>query len=302
MPCGHQYRTAQFNIMKVQLGTANLLRRYGIQKNRFELTPSNVEAFLRLLSENQEVTLDTAPSYGNAQEVIGQLVKNGLKNGVSTKVSPECYGDEHLILESVTKSKSVTNVIQFDSVLLHGVQDVEKIDFRILRGALNQLLSRNLSRKVGVSCYTEREIEIFAREIPFLNVFQVPENILDQRLISSPVLNYLADIGKEIFVRSIFLQGILLRSVNDLPRELSDLKPFVVKVESFSNEIGISKLELLINYVKSIPWASGMVIGVDRLEEFSEILHVTKKPLRVCEFREFKSKSSLIDPRTWKGV
>src|SRR5690606_3212491 len=64
----------------------------------------------------------------------------------------------------------------------------------------------NLFKKLGVSVYTNEELEALL-EVDEINVIQVPFNLLDNENQRGSILRNLHSSGKEIHTRSCFLQG-----------------------------------------------------------------------------------------------
>ena len=86
---------------------------------------------------------------------------------------------------------------------------------------LKYLKKGKLAKKIGVSGYNPNEIKKILK-IWKPDVIQLPFNIFDQRLISSKVIDLLYKKKIEIHVRSIFLQGMLVRT--KIPKKLKKFK------------------------------------------------------------------------------
>ena len=83
------------------------------------------------------------------------------------------------------------------------------------------------------------ELERAERVFDRLGAVQVPASPVDQRLRHSPVTARLADVGAEVQVRSVFLQGLLLDPAAGTPlRDHSDVRAF----HRFCEERGVDPL------------------------------------------------------------
>jgi aryl-alcohol dehydrogenase-like predicted oxidoreductase len=125
----------------------------------------------------------------------------------------------------------------------------------------------------------------------------VPANALDRRLDDSVLLTQLANDGAEIVVRSAFLQGLLV-SEDGGQSTHPDVASFFEWVRDEDEEASL--LEACLAHVRSLPWATRVVVGVTSGEELAEICRAWE----VCgEERvpiEFGSTDlELIDPRRW---
>ncbi len=88
--------------------------------------------------------------------------------------------------------------------------------------ALEQLKSTGLVAKIGVSVYEAEEIDRILDRYP-IEIVQLPFNALDLRLARGGPLQRLAGAGVEIHARSVFLQGLLLAPVAEIPGRIGSL-------------------------------------------------------------------------------
>jgi aryl-alcohol dehydrogenase-like predicted oxidoreductase len=139
-----------------------------------------------------------------------------------------------------------------------------------------------------------------AKEIfPELSVFQVPENICDRRLIDSRVLLDLNAEGDRVIVRSVFLQGLLLMPLDKIPTKLDGAYDILSQLRDFAAECGVTVLDLCLGYAKSIPWASGIVIGVVNAQQIIQVVE-SEFQLPICwESKIGSLPANVLDPRKW---
>ena len=62
--------------MRIILGTAQFGSNYGLMNNARWLTDQQVGEIISLAQANQISIVDTAPSYGNAEERLGRTLSN----------------------------------------------------------------------------------------------------------------------------------------------------------------------------------------------------------------------------------
>ena len=281
------------------LGTANLGLDYGIASSGHESRRNNAANILNYACEAGITYLDTASAYGDAEQVIGKFWPENTLIMVTTKLSPHDCADPKSILASVDQSLANTNLESFWSVLLHDSSVLFKKGGAEIKDALLELLSSGRARRIGISAYTEAEVVRAKRFMPEMTVFQLPENICDRRKYFSLALTDLAQQGNLIFVRSIFLQGLLLMNPNDIPEKVATARQVLRTLGDLCQNESISRLELCMGYAKSIPWASGIVIGADSSKQLEEVY----KAFLTSRTRDFSSLPTLddwlIDPRNW---
>ena len=101
---------------------------------------------------------------------------------------------------------------------------------------------------------------------------QGPLNIFDQRLIQTGILSKLKRKNIEFHSRSIFLQGLLLMSPDDLDPYFCDILPLFRKLHSDLRNAGTTPLCAALNFVKNIPEVQKMIVGVNNSIQLSEII------------------------------
>jgi aryl-alcohol dehydrogenase-like predicted oxidoreductase len=225
---------------------------------------------------------------------------NFKSNKVNTKVSPECYSHPKLMVKSVENSLLKTKQTKFNTVYLHG-GEINNSSFResITEGLL-KIKELELCENIGVSCYTEDEILKSSQNFPIVQAFQIPENILDQRLKNSNEVMNLSRQGIKFEIRSVFLQGSLLINNNQLPSFLIKYKTYYENLVSTANNLKISVFDLALNYVMSIPWKSSIVVGVNNFDQFEKLTSYQYLNYNLEKLDRLKAPQDLSDPRNWK--
>ena len=130
---------------------------------------------------------------------------------------------------------------------------------------LSKLRDEGYFQYLGASIYTLESLKRVYSQYPFVDVFQVPENICDRRLRYEPIMNELKNRGKVIYVRSIFLQGLLIMGSQNIPKQLEEACLAVKRLEYYSRKIGRSVAEICFQYAKQLSWASGIIIGATNI-------------------------------------
>ena len=129
-------------------------------------------------------------------------------------------------------------------------------------------------------------------------VVQLPLNVFDQRMLDSGWIDFLKK-KVEIHARSIFLQGLLLRKKNTVPKKFLKSKNEFNNWFDWLKKNKISNLHACLQFIYSIKKVSKIVIGYENLAQLKEILKCKVKNDKK-NFRSLKvSKIKLIDPRKW---
>jgi aryl-alcohol dehydrogenase-like predicted oxidoreductase len=132
-----------------------------------------------------------------------------------------------------------------------------------------------------------------------MTIFQLPENIVDRRKQNSEKLRNLAYSGVIFQVRSIFLQGLLVKKAVNLPKELKEVALIQSEIESLASRHGLESSELCLRYAQSLDWASQLVLGFDSYEQFKKNLSCIESTGPNISIDIPQASDFLIDPRNW---
>jgi aryl-alcohol dehydrogenase-like predicted oxidoreductase len=100
-------------------------------------------------------------------------------------------------------------------------------------------------------------------------------------------------------IRSIFLQGLLLMELGEIPPHLVATKAKIQELKSFARDNSLSVLQICLAYANSISWASGIIIGVASLNQLIEIVRNSPSLPKEWESKISTLPQELVDPRKW---
>ena len=144
------------------------------------------------------------------------------------------------------------------------------------------------------------DLKFITKKLP-IDIVQVAFNIFDQRLNTSGMFNYLNRKNIEIHIRSVFLQGLILKSFNKIPKKFTFYKNYWVKLKKFIEKKKISKLDLCMNFVLGKKEISKATIGFDNFKQLREILK-TKK-INITNLKSLAVLDEiLITPNLWRTL
>ena len=173
-------------------------------------------------------------------------------------------------LDSLARSLDRLKVSAVYGLLVHQASDLDKPGWQHLVDALQEAQARGLVSRIGVSIYDERQLMLAeSRFRPEL--VQLPLNALDRRLILSGALARLKERGVEVHARSIFLQGLLLAPLSDLPDFFKPLHQQLAKMRSGWARRGLSPLAGCLAFVLHQIEVDAAIVGVNSVAEFEEI-------------------------------
>ena len=300
------------NISKLSLGTAQLGFDYGIANASGKPNLDQSFEILETAINTGINCFDTAPSYGDSEEIIGSFMADrigGAQPIICTKLkvdfddstdSIEIYQQMKKNIEESMK-RLQTNKIPI--LLLHSACNMTDNGGLILQ-SLIRLKDEGVLEKIGVSVYSPEEVTK-AIDLGVFDAIQIPINVFDHRLIESGLLKSLMQHDFIVFARSIFLQGLFFLDPETLPENLKlDREPImVVRKLAQKYEIGIA--EMAVAFVRDLPEISSLVIGAETstqvlsncgLIECPKLLNELKDEI-LDTFRDLPEK--LINPSYW---
>lgn len=284
----------------LSLGTAILKDDYGISRKSQDRTDLDKKEFLKSAYELGILHLDTAPSYGNAEKIIGETFGDASRISITSKVSRSSCDSFSVLVESVKSSLSQLNVASLDSLLLHDASVLQGESGSQAYRWMIEIKEMGLVERIGVSVYSEDELLWVKKGCPEFTAFQLPEGIMNRESINSQELLRLQEVGNRLEVRSIFLQGLLLLDVNALPAYFQPVQHLFSEFWGYLAMNKISALEACVTYSKSIPWASGIVVGAEDTGQLLEIVQFFKSE-RTLNYSSLPVlPQEFLDPRSWR--
>ena len=185
-------------------------------------------------------------------------------------------------------------------MLIHKSNDLKGKNGQIFLNKILNLKRNKYIKKVGVSIYEPKELlMIYKNFIP--DLIQAPLNIFDQRIINSNFYDLIKKNDTKLQIRSIFLQGILLKNINEL-KKMKVNKKLITKISTFEQlckKNNISRLEACVSFVKNIKDIKFITIGFNSDIELKQILKSFKSKKKVYLKKSSIVEKKLIDPRKW---
>ena len=258
-------------INKIALGTVQFGMDYGISNKKGKIKKKEVFDILEFAHLNGIDTLDTAQVYGDSESIIGEFIKtNKINFKMITKFKNfNIFNPNNLLLNSLHK----LNCDKLYGVLIHDFNEFKENETYYYD--LIKLKEKNKISKIGFSLYYPFELEyIIKKNIPF-DIIQIPYNIFDRRFESFFPL--LKSKNIEIHIRSIFLQGLLLMSSDDIKGNLIMIKDKLHQFNKIVQDLNISPVYACLYFGLANLNIDRIVMGVDGIESFKEDVNIIKK-------------------------
>ena len=282
--------------MKITLGTVQFGINYGISNTHGVPSDDELKAIFSVAKEGGIECLDTAQAYGNAEERLGLFSGNQFK--IITKFPNVSTNEEleKMLAASLIRLKS-------DSIygyLAHNADIL--IEKPFLWETLQKAKTEGKIQKIGFSLYSPQQLEKLLELNCVPDLVQLPYSILDRKFEAK--LAELKQLGTEIHVRSVFLQGLYFMNPNALPEKLLPLQSALTDLQSICNENGAAVGDVALNYVISNLNIDQIVMGVETAEQLKENIQSVlnwkggSDLFSKIEAIEIKDKS-LLNPVNW---
>ena len=291
------------------IGTVQFGKNYGITNKNGKINFVDAKAIFSKMLEKDLKFIDTAQSYGDSEKIIGETLLNKNNFKIISKINPEFIYDKNI--KSLKKywdkifDKTLFNlkIKKLEGLLLHSPRGLTKYQKLTLQEWLYEKKQENKVNKVGISIYEKSDLNEF--NLSLIDIIQLPLSIYDQRMINNGCIEFLNSRGIEIYVRSIFLQGLILNGTSAWPKWVSkkDLNNHKKFLYFLKNE-NISPLIASLAYVKFSLHINKIVVGISSFDEFNQILENYDLITNSNQFKQiFQSipifGENILDPRNW---
>jgi len=254
------------------LGTAQLGLPYGLANKTGQPDQKMATAIIREAWNNGIREFDTAQGYGESESVLGRALSEigvSQEAQIITKFHPDL---DHLnataLSNSVDKSLQKLGVPSVFGILLHR-EEMLSVWEKGLGKILHEIVSSGRVNHMGVSVYSPDKA-IQALNLHDVDIVQVPTNILDRRFEEKGVFEVAIEKRKTVYIRSVFLQGLILMDLNEIPEKMAFARPVLEKLELVSKDLGLTRHEMALGYLKKQIPSAKLVVGADTPEHVKE--------------------------------
>lgn len=288
--------------MKIALGTVQFGQFYGVANTDGQVTEEIAKEILFRAKGAGINTLDTAIAYGDSEQCLGSLGVEGWRIVTKLPAIPEeCLDITAWVNEQFKASLGRLGVSQVASLMLHCPQQLLEPSGQELWLAMEALKNNGLVEKIGFSIYEPSELDqLWTKFQP--DIIQAPYNILDQRLKRSGWLKKLHEHGVEVHIRSVFLQGLLLMSKEQRPEKFKRWSSLWKTWDQWLTKKQLTPLEACLGFAISETAIDRVVVGVDSLIQWEQILQCSIKEFSQISEEFIITDQNLINPSNWNNL
>jgi aryl-alcohol dehydrogenase-like predicted oxidoreductase len=293
-------------VSRICLGTAQLGTPYGIAARSGRPSESEIEKIVTLAVESGIRWFDTAQSYGDSERHLGRLFESlhlGEEVRVSTKLDPDLdptRADD--LCRALEGSLERLRRPSVDALLLHRSAFLEAWDAGLGKQVERWLIGGEI-HALGVSVYTPEEVAL-SRRFPLVTVYHCPLNGLDRRFADVSLF----PAASMLFLRSVFLQGLLLLSPEEADRRLPGSAKPVARVHRFCRGARIDPVVFLLGVALAADPHALLVLAVDSVEQLRDnLIHIEQatspevaRAVDEWSRTDLSFAAPIIDPSAWK--
>jgi len=289
--------------MKLALGTVQFGLPYGVANEGGQVSRDEAARITAVARDNDIHVLDTAISYGDAENCIGSLDCADFR--IVTKL-PEFRGGtaevESWVRKEVSGSLDRLRIGKLYGLLLHRSHQIMGPAGAPLVRALDALKREGLVENVGVSIYSPDELGPLLDSFA-IDMVQAPLNLVDRRMHTSGWIEKLHRMRIRIHARSVFLQGLLLMPRRKIPPKFELWSHLWEAWHGWLGEQeNVNAVQACLGFSGSYDEVEAVVLGVDSVNQLNVILEAANHP-HVGGWPDIRSDDErLINPYRWSEL
>lgn len=288
---------------RLSLGTVQLGLNYGINNADGKPDRELAHKILDSAINNGINILDTAGGYGDSENVIGDWLKtvpNEKRPLIVTKAASLDHSSHKALREDLMakaeESRRRLGVDCLDVLMLHHFEDYLE-DKECVMDTLNELKASGVIRYTGASAYSYHDYNVLANA--GFDATQIPVNIFDWAQISNGGIEKLASAGMMVFVRSVYLQGLVFQTPQTLSPKMDYCIEPLKNFHSLCEKYNLTPAEMAMSFVMSLKGIHSLVLGSEKVEQVEENVKLFQNTIRFNDeqMEEIRLIFENVDPR-----
>ena len=289
------------------LGTAQLGSAYGVNnrdgKPAYETARDIVDTAWKLGVRQ----FDTARNYGDSEKVLGQIFQELELDDtleVHTKWNLAETPDAAAVESQFAATLDRMQMNFVDTLYAHDFESFDAASDEV-KSAISERIAAGQLGHFAVSVYDPAQA-FSAIDDERVTAVQITGNAFDRRFEESGFIAAASQRGLKVFVRSLYLQGLLVMSPEEIPDRLEFARDAVSKWRAFCRQYDLLPEVFALQYAKLKAW--GMpVIGCDSAAQvranarfLHENIEAARAALPLWETGAAAQVDSRVcDPRQW---
>jgi aryl-alcohol dehydrogenase-like predicted oxidoreductase len=187
--------------------------------------------------------------------------------------------------------------------MLHHFDDY-LCDKENVRTVMEELKASGQVRFIGASAYSHHDYAELA-DTGF-DATQIPLNLFDWKQIENGGLKKLEQSGMMVFVRSVYLQGLVFQKPETLAPHMEFARPTLEKFQYLCKKYELTPAALALSYALSLPGVTSLVLGSEKAEQVQQNLALMDQAVelnaeQMAEIRELflDTPEQVLNPALW---
>ena len=261
---------------KLGLSAAQFGLDYPVANPRGRSAEVEVGDMLQIATRAGVRLLDTVLGGGRTERVIGELLPRPCPFRIVVKTARCDRGPDYIEAEA-RASLARLGMKRAHAILVEQSGDLFSPHGEAMWTRLKSLRDEGLFDRVGVSVYASDDpVGVARRFRP--DIVQAPASLLDQRLIINGALAEMANMGIEVHLRSIFLQGLLFLPPDRVPVALQSASRGLSRVRRMIAEGRSDPLQAALGFALARPEAATVIVGVTNAAELQAVVAAAASP------------------------
>ncbi len=263
-------------ISKLGLGTAQ----FGLDGGapaRGRAPEAEVRDILAIAARAGLAVLDAGAASAHGEAVLGAVMARPAPFGVMIKAARGDRGPDFVEAEA-RASLARLGLTHADAIIVQSAGDLFSPWGVALWERLKALRDAGMFARVGISAYASDDPAGLARRF-HPDIIQAPASLLDQRLLVDGSLAAVRDLGVEVHLRSIFLNGLLFLPPDRAPSHLGAAAiSRLSRARRMIAEGRSDPLQAALGFALSRPEADAVIVGAATAAELSAVIAAAASP------------------------
>lgn len=159
-------------------------------------------------------------------------------------------------------------------------------------------------RCIGASAYSHHDYGELAAA--GFDAVQILVNLFDWTQIENGGLKKLEESGMMIFVRSIYLQGLVFKDPETLDPHMEFARETLVKFRALCEKYRLTPACLALSYALSLPGVTSLVLGSEKVEQVQQNIELlqtapqlTEEQLKEIHDTFYDTPARVLNPSKW---
>ena len=220
--------------------------------------------------------LDTGAASPHGERILGAVMPRPAPFGVTVKAARGDRGPDFVEAEA-RASLARLGLERADAIVVQSAGDLFSPWGSALWERLKALRDGGLFVRIGISAYASDDPAGLARRFK-PDLIQAPASLLDQRLLTDGSLAAVRELGVEVHLRSIFLNGLLFLPPDRIPSQIKGAAARLSRARRLIAEGRSDPLQAALGFALSRPEANAVIIGAATAAELSAVIAAAASP------------------------